>query len=410
MSDPRIAYILNQFPCLTEAFILREMVQLERRGILIFPCALVRPGEGPVSPQADPFLPRSTYRPPPASAESALDWLRACARWPRGGSSATLLAALHSLRNRGQAKELCGSLAAACHFASAMRRHGAQHIHAHFGSMPGTVGLLLAEITGLPLSLSLHARDVFTDESILLPMKLAEAEFAVTCTQAALDRLLRSVPAALHPRLHLVRHGLDMAEFATVERRPAREPVIAIVGRLVEKKGHEILLRAVEPLRRMRARFHVVIAGDGPFREHLEGMAARMGLASRVTFCRTLSPDEVKQLLAVAHVLVAPSVVAADGDRDGLPNVILEAAAVGVPIVASNVSAIPEFVAHGETGLLVPPGDPRGLASAIESILADPAHAEALARRARRRVLADYDGYRNAEALEALFRRALAGR
>jgi glycosyltransferase involved in cell wall biosynthesis len=107
---------------------------------------------------------------------------------------------------------------------------------------------------------------------------------------------------------------------------------------------------------------------------------------------------------------VAPSVVAADGDRYGLPNVILEAAAVGVPIVASNVSAIPEFVAHGETGVLVPPGDPRGLAAAIGSLLADPAHGEAMAQQARRRVLAEYDGYRNAEALEALFRKARTGR
>ncbi len=407
MSELRIAYILNQFPCLSETFILREMVELERRGIEIFPCALARPGDEPVSPKAEAFRPRAIYRPLPGSAETLLNWLRACARWPRGGPSATLIAAWQTLRRRANGRQLFGALAAACHFAPALRKQGVQHIHAHFGSGPGTAGLLLAEITGLPFSLSLHARDVFTDESILLGTKLAEAEFAATCTQYALDRLLHAQPAALHPRLHLVRHGIDPAEFAVVERHPPREPIIAIIARLVEKKGHDILLRAAATLRRSRSRLRIVIAGDGPMREHLQGVATRLGIAPLVTFCGQLSPDEVKELLGVAHVLVAPSVVAADGDRDGLPNVLLEAAAVGVPIVASNLSAIPEFVTHDETGLLVPPGNPRELAAAIEAVLADPVAAQARAENARRRVAAEYDAARNAGTLEALFRKTV---
>lgn len=396
--------MLGQFPSLSETFILNEMVRLERRGIRILPCALVGPGDEPIHEQAEPFRKRVVYRPPPGSAISAYDWSAACANWPKGGPSATLFSIGHAIRNPSAARELFPSLAAACHFARAVREAKVQHLHAQFGSMPATVGLLLAEITGLPLSLSLHARDIFTDESILLSTKLTEAEFATVCTQHGRDRLIRTQPAATHARIHLVRHGIEIAEFTPPARRPAREAIVAAVGRLVEKKGHEVLLRAVAELRRARGRFRVAIAGEGPLRGELESLAARLGVGPLVTFCGALTHNEVKELLAVAAMLVVPSVIASDGDRDGLPNVTLEAAAMGVPIVASDLSAIPEFVTHLETGLLVAPGESRELARAMREVLDDPASAEARAARARRRVVADFDITRNVAALEALFR------
>jgi len=403
----RVAYILNQFPSVSETFILREMVQLERRGVRILPCALVRPDEGaPVHPEAGPFRPRVVYRPPRPAFR---DWLRACLRWPKGGASGTVLALAHSLRRPGCAKEMAGSLGAACHFAPALLEAGAHHIHAQFGSMPATVGLLLAEVTGLSLSISLHARDVFTSESILLRQKLLESEFATACTRFAQERLLATQPAAVHGRLHLVRHGVDIAQ-PVLEYRPARDPIIAIIGRLVEKKGHRVLLRAVQMLRRRRVGLMVAVAGDGPLRPELESLAESLGIAPLVTFCGTLSQAETQELLAASRVLAVPSVVAADGDRDGLPNVILEAALVGTPIVASEVSAIPEFVVNRETGLLVPPDEPRRLADALAAVLDDPGAALVWAREARRRVIAEYDASRNVEALEALFRETVARR
>lgn len=405
--EPRIAYLLNEFPCLSETFILNEMVRLEARGLRILPCALVEPRGEPVDPKAEPFLRRVVRRPPPGSAVSAFDWVGACLRWPRGGPSATLLALGHAARSPRGARELLASLAAACHFAPIVRAEGIQHLHAQFGSMPATVGLLLAEITGLPFSLSLHARDIFTDESLLLGTKLMEAEFATVCTKHGYDRLIRTQPAAVHSRVHLVRHGIDLADFAPRARRPVREAVIAIVGRLVEKKGHEVLLRAVADLRRARGRFQVAIAGNGPLRTQLESLADRLGIASVVNFCGPLSHEDVKALLAVARMLVAPSVIASDSDRDGLPNVILEAAAIGCPILASDLSAIPEFVIHGETGLLVPPEDTKALAAAIREVLDDPAPAAARAERARRRVIAEFDIARNVTALETLFRKTI---
>jgi colanic acid/amylovoran biosynthesis glycosyltransferase len=406
----RVAYLLNQFPCLSETFILNEMARLEDRGIRILPCALVQPGDEPIHKKAEPFMSRVVYRPPPGSAVSALDWLHACLRWPRGGPSATLLALGHAARRPAAARELFSALAAASHFARSVREQGIRHLHAQFGSGPATVGLLLAEITGLPLSIALHARDIFTDESILLPTKLTEAEFATVCTKHGFDRLIRTQPAAVHGRLHLIRHGIDIADFTPPPRRPAREAIVACVGRLVEKKGHEVLLRAIAALRRARGRFQVAIAGDGPLRPQLESLAARLGIASVVNFCGALSHEEVKELLGVARMLVVPSVIASDSDRDGLPNVVLEAAAMGCPIVASDLSAIPEFVANGETGLLVPSGDVKALAAAIREVLDDPAPAAARAERARRRVVAEFDVTRNVTALETLFRETLERR
>jgi len=403
----RIAYLLDQFPSVSETFILREMAELERRGVRILPCALTRPDVGaPVHPEAEAFRSRTVYRPPRPLVG---DWLRACVRWPKGGASGTVLALAHSLRRPAHARELVGSLAAAAHFAPALLASGIQHIHAQFASMPATVGLLLAEITGLSLSLSLHARDIFTDESILLRQKLLESEFATTCTKFALDRVLSTQPAAVHGRVHLVRHGIDIAR-PTPDYRPSRQPIIAIVGRLVEKKGHRVLLRAAQMLRRRRGDLLVVIAGDGPLRPELESLAESLGIAALVNLCGTLPQDQIEELLAASRVLVVPSVVAADGDRDGLPNVILEAALIGTPIVASEVSAIPEFVVHRETGLVVPPDEPRRLADAIAAVLDDPGPALERAREARRRVVAEYDIRRNAQALEALLRETVARR
>jgi len=159
----RVAYLLNQFPSVSETFILREMAQLERRGVRILPCALVRPDpSAPIHREAEPFLPRVVYRPGAGSPQSVRDWLATCLRWPKGGASGTALALAHSLRRPGCAREMTIGLAAANHFAQALRGQGVQHLHAHFGSLPATVGLLLAEITGLSFSLSLHALDIFT--------------------------------------------------------------------------------------------------------------------------------------------------------------------------------------------------------------------------------------------------------
>ena len=183
-----------------------------------------------------------------------------------------------------------------------------------------------------------------------------------------------------------------------------------MVGRLVEKKGHEVLLRAVATLRRARGRFRVAIAGDGPLLAPMESLARRLGITPIVTFCGSLSHEEVKELLAVARALVVPSVIASDSDRDGLPNVILEAAAMGCPVIASDLSAIPEFVTHRGTGLLVPPEDPRALADALREVLDDPSTAAARAGHARRRVIAEFDVARNVMPLEALFRETLERR
>jgi glycosyltransferase involved in cell wall biosynthesis len=410
MDEMRVAYLLDEFPSVSETFILREMVQLERRGVTIVPCALRRPPAGePVHPEAEGLAERTLYRPAPALGAAAREWARTCLRWPKGGASGTVLALAHAVRRPGIAREIAGSFAAACHFALALRGRQVQHLHAQFGSMPATVGLLLAELTGLPFSLSLHARDVFTRESSLLTHKLSEAEFATVCTRFAHNRLLADQPAAVHGRLHLVRHGLDFAQIRH-QYRPARDPIIAIVGRLVAKKGHRVLLRAVQMLRHRRGNLLVAIAGDGPLRADLENLAESLGLASVVRFCGTLPQDQVQELVAASRVLVAPSVVAADGDRDGLPNVILEAAAIGTPIVASDISAIPEFVVDGVTGRLVPPDDPRRLADAIRHVLDHPDEAAALRQEARQRVLAEYDISRNVPALETLFTETLARR
>jgi len=283
-------------------------------------------------------------------------------------------------------------------------------VHAQFASVTATVAWMLAELVGLSLSISCHARDIWTSEASLLPEKLRESEFVTVCTQAGYDRLQGAYPLAVGPKLHLVRHGVDVTEFHPSARQPQEPPLVLAVGRLVEKKGFDVLLRAAAELRERRLEFGLSIAGEGPLRPRLEAMVADLGLAGTVALEGALPMEEVRALYGRAAVFVAPSVVAGDGDRDGLPNVLLEAGAMGLPIVAAATSAIPELIVDGETGLLVEPRNVSQLADRIAQVLADPALAASLGTAARAAVAAAYVLDRNAALLEALFRQVASPR
>ncbi|MDQ3456876.1 MAG: glycosyltransferase family 4 protein, partial [Actinomycetota bacterium] len=283
-----------------------------------------------------------------------------------------------------------------------------RRLHAHFAHGATTITWLAAMLCRIPFSFTGHAKDIWRDSlnpAGLLARKLRAAEFVVTCTGANRDHLLRLVPGTA---VHLVYHGLN-SDFAALLTEGPNEPRIAdgrlriaAVGRLVEKKGFDLLVDAVARLHRDGVDVRLTIAGeDGPAGTPLRAQIA-LGPAGVVTVRPTLSQRELLELYRDSDVAALACRIVDDGDRDGIPNVLVEAMAVGLPVVSTAVSGIPELVRDGQTGLLVPPEDPAALAAALRR-LTDPVLRERLALAGQVLVAQEFDGDALAKQLAGLF-------
>jgi glycosyltransferase involved in cell wall biosynthesis len=283
-------------------------------------------------------------------------------------------------------------------------------LHAHFLHTPASVARYAALICRIPWSFSAHAKDIWTTPEWELRSKLTEAEWGVTCTRANLDYLRSLGPA--HGKLHLVYHGLDFSRFpphaAAPEMRYGRFTIVS-VGRAVEKKGYSDLLRALARLPSdMDWRFEH--AGGGPLAERLKGEAERLGIADRIRWHGAQSRDFIFDLLRRADLFVLPSRHTSSGDRDGIPNVLMEAQAFALPVIATDISGIPELITHGSTGWLVPEKNFRALAAAIALLLHDASLRRKLARAAAENVRKKFSSEPGIDFLARKFRASLSGR
>lgn len=256
-------------------------------------------------------------------------------------------------------------------------------IHAYFAHAPAKVASHAAEKLSVPFGFSTHARDARKVAPDELAVRARRAACVIACnTDVAQDILRSGAP------VHLLPHGVDLRRFRP-QPQPSDETLqLLAVGRLVEKKGFNILLAA---LARLKFPFHLRIVGEGPERKRLESMIVMNGLSGCVTLEGGRTHNELPQIYAESHVVIVPSVQDSSGDRDGLPNVVLEAMASARPVIASRISAIGNAVCDGETGLLVPPGDPRSLGQAIEQLGPRPALRAELGLKGRERMERDYE-------------------
>jgi glycosyltransferase involved in cell wall biosynthesis len=398
----RIAYVLGQFPSVSETFILREIRALQTLGFNITILSM-QPGAELIHNSARPLLQHTRYRPSSMSWASVSALFRAVLHKPFGYLSALGMALSHAIREPGAIRELISAFAAACYFVVTVRPGQMRHIHAHFATYPSTVGLLLAEMLGVGFSMSCHARDIFTDEARVMRAKLAGAEFISVCTNYGADRLQRQHAMLNSGKLKVIRHGIDFTEFVPGSHRDYRVPLILSVGRLIEKKGFPILLRAAAIIASEGIDFELAIIGEGPQREELEQLINGLALTTKVHLPGEQSEDEMMAVYRMADLFALTPIVAEDGDRDGLPNVIIEAMAADIPVVATNVGAIGELVVHEETGLLAQPGNVQQIAQYIEHALVDRQLRSRLVANARYSVERHYDITRNAGQLGSIF-------
>ena len=388
-----IAVILKGYPRLSETFIAQELLGLERRGLRLNLISLRQPTERTVHPVHREikapilYLPEYVWRAPlrvlrawrharrlPGYRAARRQWLR---DWRRDPTP-----------NRGR------RFAQACVLAHELPQ-GVAHLHTHFLHTPASVARYAALMTGLGWSCSAHAKDIWTIPEWEKREKLAHMRWLVTCTKAGAEHLRRLAPHPEH--VDLVYHGLDFARLPPAPAsRPARDgsdpddPVILLsVGRLVAKKGYDVLIDALTLLP-ATLNWRLVHIGGGKLKRRMRRRAARAGIAQRIQWLGAQPQEEVLRHYRAADLFVLASRIAADGDRDGLPNVLMEAASQGLACVATRAGAIAEIVVDDTTGLLVPPEDPAALAETLASLIAAPERRAALGRAAELRVRREF--------------------
>jgi glycosyltransferase involved in cell wall biosynthesis len=396
VKGPRVAYVLKMYPRFSETFILSELLELERQGAELHVFSLKRPNDGIAHADVSRVRAPVTYLP---QSLGGLLWAQRC-------SPGRLVPMLVRALRKGRFASAKHVLQAGA-ISTQLVRGGFEHLHAHFASGPTSVALHASRLTGIPFSFTAHAKDIFlgTVRPEDLERKLGAARFAVTVSDFNVRYL---TPLANGTPIVRVYNGLDLARFAPRHTDPEQPPLILAVGRLIEKKGFDDLIRACATLARSGVDFRCEIVGKGPLEAELRLLSTSLGVADLVRLVGPVPREQLIQLLPRAAVFAAPCVVGADGNRDGLPTVLIEAMAIGVPVVATPVTGIPELIEDGATGLLAPERDPRSLAHSIDRLLANEPLARQLAAVARRRVEENFDVRRNVALLRQLFVEAVA--
>lgn len=379
---PQVAFLVKRFPRLSETFVLNEFLELRRQGIPLRLLAIMDPSERHTQPEAVALVPEVAYlRGPslwpllprlvriakdhPGGTISALRWViprRRLASWRRLAEALVLVDELEGQR---------------------------VHLHVHWAHAPAAAAFLAHRIAGIGWSLTTHAKDLYTMPVSDIADRCAQALFVATCTAANVT-YLTDVVGVDPTKVVLCRHGVRLDRFDLAGRAPEDGRVLTI-GRLVAKKGFADLIEACALLAGRNVRFHLDIVGDGPLAADLAALVEARGLETKITFHGARPQPELVELYRRAAIFALAPAVQADGDRDGIPNVILEAMACGVPVVASAISGIPEAVEHGRTGFLVPPSDAAALADRLELLLRDPAGAEKIGRVGAEYVRASFD-------------------
>jgi len=404
MPGPRVAYLLLWFPEPSQTFVLDEVNTLVRLGLDVRVYTLYGPRPAAVIAGMAQVLAPVQHLGAAALGSLVRDFLRLGRTWGPGAPALVRRVALRRWRSPETGGEALWACLAGVHLAGLLKADGIDHIHASWANGPATAAWVASGLSGIPFSFSGRAHDLYPPDGALAE-KMAAASFIRTNTQIN-QRYLADFCPNLAGKVVNVYNGVSLPPPAGP--RPALKPPFNLLalGRMVPKKGFGVLLAACRVLAEQGLDFHLTLAGDGPERKKLREQIEAQGLGARVSLPGTVPHREVARLMADSHLLVMPSLIAPSGDRDGIPNVILEALHCGAPVVASAVSGIPEVIRDGDTGWLTAPGDPEALARTVAAALTDPAEARRRAARGRDFVQREFDSRRNYGRLKALFEAA----
>lgn len=404
----RLSYIIGTYPVLTETFIDREIRHLLDLGIDLEIVSIRRP-RSDLSPAQRDLSRRVRYLLPVSWTGLLLSQLTAAIGRPRTyfGTLAWLLSREHDGAPR---RRTAFHFVTGVYLARVLRRRRGIHLHAHFVDRAATVALVASRFLDTTYSVTAHAREIYVD-AFLLRERIGEAVFAATCTEYNRRYLADLVGPTVAPRVLRLYHGLDLKTYLDgPERAPSAErPLLLAVAQLAERKGLRYLVEACRILADRGRAFECEIIGDGPLRGELERQVRELGLEDRVRLTGPLPYPDVVARYPRAAAFVLPCIVTSEGDRDGIPNVILEAMAAAVPVVSTPVSGIPEVLRDDETGLVVPERDAPAIVDAVERLLDDPALGTRLGAAARSFVSSEFDLTRNIDRLVDRFAGVASG-
>jgi len=397
----KVAYLVSRFPKLTETFVLNEILAVEKQGVAVELYPLLRERTNKMHPAAVSWVRLAHYTP-----FFSLAILRSNLRFlllKPGPYLKTLRDLLWA--TRGSMRFFQGALAffpKSVHLARVMVEAGITHIHAHFASHPAAAAFIIHRLTGIPYSFTAHGSDIHRDQHMLLE-KTAEAAFVVPISRYNRDVILRACGGKHAKKMHIIHCGVDTDKFHPASRAEEGPVRILCIGTLHEVKGQTYLIEACRILKEKGTRFSCHFIGDGPDLAALAEQAKNAGLDERVFFHGRLEQHEVIQILHQADLLVAPSVPSKDGRREGLPVVLIEAMACGLPVVSSRLSGIPEIVEDGVNGFLTEPGDSPAIAEAIDKLCARPDLRKQFGVEGRCKVELEFDQSTSARQLAQLF-------
>jgi len=391
-----ILYILTHFPVSTETFILNELRQVKKQNLNYYLVAF--------------HINKILLVKEPYSEIEAIEI-------PRPYNPKILKAFLWAnIRNRSLIREMlvqryCKKthhFFQALYLAKWAEEHNIKHIHAHYAYHSTEAARVISKLTGITYSFTAHANDIFKSPW-QMKQKIEDAVFCATCTGYNAN-YLKNIYSNSTNKIFKVYHGIDLKLFKPIPRnynQASKKIKLVSVARLREKKGFIYLIDAIQILKDKDIPVSLTIIGEGPERERLEKRIDFLGLKNDIQLIGSVAHHEVREYLQQSDIFILPSIIASDNSRDGIPNVILEAMAMELPVISTWVSAIPEAVEHEKTGLLVEPKDPEGIANAVIQLYKDPEKRILFGKRGRKKVKSEFDLTNNTKILVNLFEKVL---
>lgn len=408
MNPPKIAYVLLWFPLSSETFIFREVRALRRQGLHVIAYSLYGKKLKNLSPEMLDYsygVRRMGLCALPLILRDVLWWNKRRPGIFKELARRMLLRRWCSLEVTG---ESIWAFFAGFRLARLIERDGAGHIHAPWAGGPATAAWVASQLTGVPYSMAGRAGDIYPPDGALAE-KIRDAQF-VRVNNLANKGYLASQAPGQEGKIHLVYNSLTFKDNARADLEMTPPYKLLAVGRFARTKGFDVLIRACALLKKQGFPFRLTLVGSGFQEPLLKTLRKRHGVEDVVDMPGFLAHDEMAWLMASQDIMVVPSVVHASGDRDGIPNVIMEALSRHLPVVATDVCGIPEVIRHGETGLIAPQRDPEALARAIREMASDRDRAVAMAEAGHRLVREMFDPEANAVRLFELFRAHLPPR
>lgn len=401
----KVAYVMSRFPKHTETFILYEMLAIEEQGVAVEIFPLVKQRDAVVHQEAHALVKRAHYM-PFISLPIIFSNIAAIRRNATLYFS-TLLEVLKG--SFGNTNFLIGAISVfpkAVHFSKIMTEQRVTHVHAHFSNHPAVAALIIHRLTGIPFSFTAHGHDIHKDRTMLRE-KIAAAAFAVTVSKYNKSLMAKECPPEDDSKIHVIHCGVDTRLFKVLEKgdQEGTKNIICVAS-LLEVKGHTYLIQACKLLRDRGVNFTCHLVGKGKYHGRLAKEINQFGLGDHIIFHGACTQSHVRELLIASDIFVLASTPTRQGAREGIPVSIMEGMAVGLPVVSSDISGIPELVENGLCGFLTPPGDVDALARSIGVLIEEGSLRRKMGAAAREVILRDFNLESNARQLIQMFQNA----